>query len=60
MILGETEYPGTLFILCIDTIVVNEDIAEFETRLMMLFAFFYCMNIQYSHAAAATQEFIQR
>ncbi|KAG1673608.1 hypothetical protein GQR58_015523 [Nymphon striatum] len=48
------------FMLAIDGCVVNDYLGSFQTALMMLFAAFFCLNVQYPEEAAATLDFIQR
>ena len=47
-------------VLVIDAIALNQSIHGMVDGMMLLFATYYCFNIQYPHELAATLEFIQR
>lgn len=48
------------FAIIIDHAVVNKSLTSMLEAVMVLFAAYYCLNIQYPECSAATLEFIQR
>ncbi|XP_045111999.1 uncharacterized protein LOC123505044 [Portunus trituberculatus] len=56
----ESRLYASKYMLSIDGVIVNEDIATFAAGLAMLFASYYNLNIMYPAECASTLEFIQR
>ncbi|PIK51175.1 hypothetical protein BSL78_11929 [Apostichopus japonicus] len=60
IIQGPNMYTGRKFMLAVDMVIVNDHIQTFESAMIMLFAMFFILNIEYPSEGATLMEFIQR
>lgn len=57
---GFSPLTAEYFMLSVDQTIVNSHITVFKDAVVLMFAFYYCLNISYPAAQGATLEFLQR
>ncbi|XP_070834130.1 uncharacterized protein [Chaetodon trifascialis] len=60
VVCGQSCFSSRRMMLCVDHVIVNENISSFISSLCMMFGSYYCFNIHYPTALASTLEFLQR
>ncbi|XP_019909203.3 uncharacterized protein LOC105030828 isoform X2 [Esox lucius] len=60
VVCGSPPLTAEHFMVAVDQTIVNGTISNFTDALLMMFALYYCLNINYPVEMAATLEFLQR
>ncbi|XP_076581875.1 uncharacterized protein LOC143317885 [Chaetodon auriga] len=59
VVCGQSCFSSRRMMLCVDHVIVNENISSFISSLCMMFGSYYCFNIHYPTALASTLEFLE-